>query len=93
MFIPLSRSTHLKHLLDPKISLGRLEWCGVLVCNDVEDGLAVRNKLSPHLPLNSAHFSLPPGSDGFFLGIFANPEYGGDKFLRNVSLSPNYIVI
>jgi hypothetical protein len=39
----------------------------------------------PHLPLNSAHFSLPPASAFFFLALFANPEDGGYKesFIRN----------
>jgi hypothetical protein len=31
---------------------------------------------------------------GFFLGLFSDPEYGGDTFLRNVGwLSTDYMVL
>jgi hypothetical protein len=29
-------------------------------------------------------------SDGIFLGLFFDPEDGGDMFLRNVGHFPNY---
>jgi hypothetical protein len=34
--------------------------------------------------------SLQAGSAGFLLGLLFNAEDGGDMFLRNVGLSPNY---
>jgi hypothetical protein len=36
---------------------------------------------------------LSPACAGFFLGVLVDLEYGGDKFVRNVGLSPNYTVL
>jgi hypothetical protein len=35
-------------------------------------------------------FNLPPASGGLLLSLLFDPDYGGDMFLRNVGLSPNY---
>jgi hypothetical protein len=37
--------------------------------------------------------SLPPDSAGFLLGLLFNHEVGGEMFLRNVWLSPNYMAL
>jgi hypothetical protein len=34
-----------------------------------------------------------PPFTGFFFGVFFDPENGGDMFLRNVGLSPNYTAL
>jgi hypothetical protein len=36
---------------------------------------------------------LPSASACFSLGLLVDPEDGGDIFLRNVGLSPNYTVL
>jgi hypothetical protein len=35
---------------------------------------------------------LSPACAGFFPDVLVDPEYGGDEFVRNVGLSPNYTV-
>jgi hypothetical protein len=37
--------------------------------------------------------SLPPASFGYLLGLLFEPEAGGEIFLRNVEVSPNYTAL
>jgi hypothetical protein len=39
---------------------------------------------------SQSKLNLPPASAGFIITLVFNPEDGGDMFLRNVGLSPNY---
>jgi hypothetical protein len=41
-------------------------------------------------PKRRVFLSLPPASPRSLLGLLFNPQYGGNMFLRNVGLSPNY---
>jgi hypothetical protein len=37
--------------------------------------------------------SLLPASAGFLFEVLFNPDDGGDPFLKNVRLSPNYVAL
>jgi hypothetical protein len=61
-----------------------------------------RNKSAPSLrsesklskvPAETCGKRLTPASVGFMSGLFFDTEDGGDMFLRNVVISPNYTAI
>jgi hypothetical protein len=37
--------------------------------------------------------TLPPVSADFLIGLFYNPENGGEVFLRNIRVSPHYTAL
>jgi hypothetical protein len=80
------------------------EVYGLLGCNTVQFGdipafwrnispLSSGSKSKKRKKPAEVELSLLPTSASFLLGLFFDPEYGGDMFLQNTGLSPNYTVL
>jgi hypothetical protein len=69
-----------------------LQSCVVFPKNISPPSSRSKNKTSKKPRGSRARLNFLPVSTGFFLGLPIDPEDGGDRFFRNVGISPKYTV-